>query len=266
MTLVATDAAKAAAPRLSLTQTETRLWATVALIAATALPLLLALALDGRQFQGDPIWLKPLKFHLAVAVFLATLALYARWLPAGFEQARGWRVFLGLALAAAGLELVWIDGAAALGVASHFNVGTPLLLAIYGVMGLVATVLTALTLVMGLAIWRNRDVLTPALRHGLGLGLVLTFALTMVAAWGMAAGPGHLVGLPATGARVPLMGWSLEVGDLRFPHFLATHALHVVPLAGLAGSRTAVWLAAGGYAGLTLWAFVRALSGLPLLV
>ena len=266
MTLVATDAARAAAPRRALTPTEVRLWAAVALIAVTALPPLFGLVLDDRRFQGDPIWLKPVKFHLAVAVYLATLAVLARWLPAGFERARGWRVFLGLALAAAGLELVWIDGAAALGVASHFNVGTPLLQALYGAMGLVASVLTALTLVMGLAIWRNRAVLTPALRDGLGLGLVLTFGLTMVAAWGMAAGPGHLVGVPASGARVPLMGWSREVGDLRFAHFLATHALHVVPLAGLTGARAAVWLAGGAYAGLVLWAFARALSGLPLLV
>ncbi|MFN3645440.1 MAG: hypothetical protein ACK4S2_02820 [Gemmobacter sp.] len=148
----------------------------------------------------------------------------------------------GLVLAAAVIEMMWIDGAA-LGVASDFHPGTPPLQALCAAMGLVASVLTALTLVKGLAIWRNQAVLTPALRDGMGLGLVLTFGLTMVAAWGMAAGPGHLVGVPASGARVPLMGWSREVGDLRFAPFLATHALHVVPLAG---SRAAVWLAGGG--------------------
>ena len=41
--------------------------------------------------------------------------------------------------------------------------------------------------------------------------------------------PGHFVGTPVTGASVPILGWSLEVGDLRVPHFLATHAMHAVP-------------------------------------
>jgi hypothetical protein len=87
----------------------------------------------------------------------------------------------------------------------------------------------------------------------------------MLTAWTMAGGTGHLVGEPLTGARVPLMGWSGEVGDLRLPHFLATHALHVVPLAGFAGSRAVVWAAGAGYGALVLWAFGRALMGLPLL-
>ena len=59
------------------------------------------------------------------------------------------------------------------------------------------------------------------------------------------------------------MGWSREVGDLRLPHFLATHALHVVPLAGLTGNRGVVWGTALGWTALTLWCFARALMGLP---
>jgi hypothetical protein len=252
-------------PARGMTTTETRLWAFAGAIALAALPVALAFGLDARQFNAEPIWLKPLKFHLALAVYFGTLALFARWLPARFEQARAWRWFLGAAMAATVAELVWIGGAAALGVGSHFNTATPLWQAVYGLMGLLATVLTALTLVMGVAVWRDRaSPLPDALRMGLALGLVLTFALTMLAAWGMAAGPGHLVGVPVTGGRVPLMGWSLEVGDLRLPHFLATHALHVVPLAGFIGLR-AVWLAGAGYTALTLWALGRAQMGLPLL-
>ena len=44
---------------------------------------------------------------------------------------------------------------------------------------------------------------------------------------------------------------------------LATHALHAVPLAGLTGSRAAVWATALGFTALTLWCFARALMGLP---
>lgn len=252
-------------PARAMTATESRLWAFAAAIALAAVPVTLAHGLDPRQFNAEPVWLKPLKFHLALAVYFATLALFARWLPASLDASRRWRVFLGAAMAATVAELVWIDGAAALGVASHFYVSSALWQTVYGVMGLLATLLTALTLVMGVAFWRDRaSPLPDAVRMGLALGLVLTFGLTMLAAWGMAAGPGHHVGVPVTGAQVPLMGWSLEVGDLRLPHFLATHALHIVPLAGFVSVR-AVWLAGLGWAGLTLWALARAAMGLPLL-
>lgn len=252
-------------PARAMTATETRLWAFAAAIALAAVPVALALALDPRQFNAEPVWLKPLKFHLALAVYFATLAWFARWLPGSLESSRRWRGFLGAAMLATVGELLWIGGAAALGLGSHFNVATPFWSAVYGLMGLFATLLTALTLVMGVAIARDRaSVLAPAMRDGVALGLILTFGLTMVAAWTMATSNGHHVGVPVTGARVPLMGWSMEVGDLRLPHFLATHALHVVPLAGFIGVR-AVWLAGAGYAALTLWALGRALMGLPLL-
>ena len=245
---------------------ETRMWRFALLIALAAVPLGAAMVLDARQFQEEAVWLKPLKFHLALVVYFATLAFFARWLSARMEAGRAWRLFLGVAMGMTVAELVWIGGAAALGVWSHFNVSSPLWGAVYGVMGLAATLLTALTLVMGVAIWRDRaSVLAAPLRQAVGLGLVMTFGLTMLTAWTMAAGPGHHVGVPLAGARVPLMGWSREVGDLRLPHFLATHALHVVPLAGLAGSRGVVWAVGLGYGALVLWAFGRALAGLPLL-
>lgn len=248
-----------------MSATETRLWGFAAAIALAAVPVALAQALDPRQFNAEPVWLKPLKFHLALAVYFATLAWFARWLPGSLESSRPWRWFLGAAMLATVGELMWIGGAAALGVGSHFNTSTPVWQALYGLMGVFAVTLTALTLVMGVAFWRDRaSPLPDALRLGLALGLVLTFVLTVLAAGAMSASPGHHVGVPVTGARVPLMGWSLEVGDLRLPHFLATHALHVVPLAGFFGLR-AVWLAGAGYAALTLWALGRALMGLPLL-
>lgn len=249
----------------SLSDTEARLWRFALFIALAAVPLGAAQALDARQFGGEAVWVKPLKFHLALTVYFATLAFMARWMPARMEAGRAWRWFLGAAMVMTLAELVWIGGAAALGVASHFNASSPLWQAVYGVMGLAATVLTALTLVMGVAIWRGGVGLTAPMRQALGLGLVMTFGLTMLTAWTMAGGTGHLVGVPLTGARVPLMGWSGEVGDLRLPHFLATHALHVVPLAGFAGSRAVVWAAGAGYGALVLWAFGRALMGLPLL-
>lgn len=228
-------------------------------IALAALPLMAAYGLDDRLFQGDSVWLKPLKFHLALTVYTGTLALFAMLLPEGTFGSRRWRIYIGVVAACIFAELLWIGGAAALGTASHFNLeGVWGLL--YSLMGAAAVTLTSLSLAMGVVFWRHR---ADPLMLAVALGLVLTFVLTVPVAGTMSSGTGHLVGTPVTGARFPIMGWSLEVGDLRLPHFLATHAMHVVPLAGLTGSRAAVWATAAGFTALVGWCFARALMGLP---
>lgn len=249
-----------AAPRLAAVSAPNRQLVRLTLfVALAALPLMAAHGLDTRQFKGDNVWLKPLKFHLALAVYTGTLALFAMLLPEGTFTSRRWRIYLGVVSACILAELAWIGSAAALGTASHFN-QTGLWAPLYSLMGAAAVILTSLALVMGLAFWRHR---TDPLMLSVALGLILTFLLTVPIAGTMSSGTGHLIGSPVTGARFPLMGWSTEVGDLRLPHFLATHALHAVPLAALTGSRAAVWATAAGFTGLTLWCFARALMGLP---
>jgi hypothetical protein len=230
------------------------------LIALAALPLLLAAVLDPRQIGGEGVWIKPLKFHAALVVYLGTLAVFARWLPPGLTDRRWWHVYAAVVSACVVAELLWIGGAAFLGVASHFNTTSAFWSATYGVMGVLAVTLTSAALVMGVILWRA-GTLPPVWREAIGLGLVLTFVLTVITAGTMAGGTGHHVGAPVSGLRVPLMGWSREVGDLRLAHFLATHALHAVPLAGFTGSRVAVRVAAAGWTALTLGAFALALAG-----
>jgi hypothetical protein len=254
--------------------TDTPAFAALAAAAAlAALPLAAALALDPRQVAGENVWLKPLKFHLALAIYLATLALYARWLPPGLTATCRWRLFEAAVCVAILGELLWVGGAAFLGTRSHFNLSSPVWIALYAVMGAFAVLLTSASLVIGVAIARNRAAGLPAALHlGLWTGLVLTFPLTLLVAGEMARSLSHHVGTPLTGAALPFFGWSREVGDLRAPHFLATHALHAIPLAALATlalparlQRPAVWLAALAWTALVLAAFAQAMAGRPFL-
>jgi hypothetical protein len=243
-------------------------------LALSILPVLAAIAMDGRMWMGESIWVKPLKFQIALAIYLVTLAFLSRWMPEATAKARWWRVYAAAVCCAVMAEMVWIGGAAALGTGSHFNVSTALFGSIYGLMGILAAFLTSASLVMAVLIQRNPATgLDPALKLSLVLGLGLTLPLTLVVAFTMASGTGHLVGIPVTGDRLPVMGWSREVGDLRVAHFIATHAMHAVPLVGwlVAGrlphgtARTAVLLAAAGWVALTLATFAQALAGKPLI-
>ena len=236
-------------------------------------PTLTAMALDTRLFQHENIWLKPLKFQIALAIYLITLAYFARFLPTPMTT-RKWRIYAGVVCLAITAEMLWVAGAATFGTASHFNIATPAMAALYAVMGLLAVTLTSPSLVMGVAIWRNKTTgIDPALHLSIALGLILTFILTLAAAGTMSSGTGHLIGTPTTGATLPILGWSREVGDLRAAHFFATHALHAIPLAGVIATRLlpptlatrAVWAAAATYTALIAALMIQALAGHPVI-
>ncbi len=252
-----------------------RLFAALGLLIALSMAVTLtAMAIDQRLFLGENVWVKPVKFQIALVIYLMTLAVFARWLPAGMTAQRGYRIYAGIVAFAIVAELAWIIGAAMYGVASHYNRSSALMDGLYAVMGMAAVVLTTPTLVYGIAIWRNRATgLAPGLHLGIALGLVLTFALTLPVAFTLAGQSGHLVGVPVSGARVPLMGWSREVGDLRVAHFFATHAMHVLPVAGVLAvgllparlARPAVWIAAALFTAFVAATLAGALAGLPLI-
>ena len=242
------------------------LWGGALLFAALAVPTLGALALDARTHLGAPIWIKPLKFQASIAVYLGTLAWLSALMPAHVRAARWWRAYAVAVVGAFVYEIVWIGGAAALGGASHFNVGTPLWSGLYAAAGILAVFGTSAAAV---AAWHVGGA-TPG-RRAVSLGLWITFALTIVTAGTLSGMAGHEVGGDGLDLGGGPFGWSRDGGDLRAPHFLATHAMQVVPAAALAlawllpAGRAVVWAVAALYAALTLAVFAEALAGRPFL-
>ena len=234
-------------------------------------PTLFAMALDQRTFLDINVWIKPFKFQLALTIYLVTLAWFAGWLPARIAASRWHRVFSTIVMMAISAEMVWILGAAAPRTASHFNSSSPLAIALYATMGVLAVVLTSASLVYGVAILRDREGrLDPVFRISVGIGLIATFVLTVIAAGYMSSTGSHLVGGAHSDAGgLPPMGWARDGCDLRVAHFFATHAMHFIPAFGFVVSRTlsadrgrlAVLVFAGLFAGLVGYTFAEALSG-----
>jgi hypothetical protein len=239
------------------------------------LPTGLAMLLDGRELLDIDIWTKPLKFQAALAIYAFTLAFFARWLPSGTLERRWYRVYAAVVVFSIGFEIAAIGGAAAYGVASHFNEATPLNAWIYGLMGVFAVTLTSMSLAYGVLIARSdRGPRDPALRLGLVLGLVLTFVLTVVLAGTLSQNGSHFVGGSGSDAGgLWLMGWARDGGDLRVAHFFGTHAMHAVPLAGFLAGRwlapraalAMTWAAALAWTLLCVATFAQALAGRPFL-
>ena len=238
-------------------------------LAFLMVPMAVAMALDPRSIDGASTWLKPMKFAAALSVYVLTLAFYARWAPPAVLRSRAMAafcVFVALCILA---EMAWIGGAAMAGTTSHYNDSTRLMAALYPLMGFFAVSLTSASLVLGIVILRARP---DGVGATIGLSLVATFATTVVVAGTLSQLPGHFVGTPVTGASVPVLGWSREVGDPRAAHFLATHLMHLIPLSALALAAAGLRITRGlalGLAGLwvllTLAIFAQAMAGRPLI-
>ncbi len=192
-------------------------------------------AVDQRQLDNASVWAKPLKFESSVALYFITLALLSGCLPAKVRTKATWRWATRLSVGAGIFEVIYIVLQAARGRASHYNSETPIEITMYGLMGVGAVILVAVSFYLGWLLYRDyrkdkNDVFKLASAYGLMIGSVLT----LITAATMSSGTSHFAGTPAIDSlRVPILGWVLSGGDLRIPHFFATHLMQFLPLYGL---------------------------------
>jgi len=192
--------------------------------------------IDHREVGGVNLWVKPLKFALSIGIYSVSLA----WLLELLGRPRFARVVSIVSVVGLMAEVVIIVGAAAFGLASHFNVSTPLHTALWSVMAFSIVVVWMVALVVAIVLFRV-DLGDPArslaIRAGAiiaVIGMGLAFLMTSPSAQQLADFQGiagaHAVGVADGGPGLPLLGWSTVAGDLRIPHFVGMHALQVLPL------------------------------------
>jgi hypothetical protein len=233
-------------------------------------PVLALQAIDPRTLHGVSVWLKPAKFLVSVGVFALTSAWYWGYVAPERRTGRPLRLTAAVLVGSAGFELLYIALQAARGLDSHFNLTSPLYVAMYGLMGLAAVLLVGTVLPLAWQIVRHpAKGLRPDFVAALAIGLVLTFLLGGGLGGYMSAQTGHSVG--AQGGHLPFFGWNRSGGDLRIAHFLGIHAEQAIPLlAALVAGWTARarWTALGAgtaaYVALTLAVFAQAVAGRPL--
>lgn len=250
----------------------THLLASAALFSLAMFVVLLAPWLtDPRLLDGAPIFSKPQKFNLSMAVHFFTLAVLAQQLPRAIRRGPVLLITSYLAVAAMLLEIVYITLQAARGRRSHFNFETNLEASMYALMGVGAVLLIAAALVLAIQLWRCGQTDQPGYRWGSILGPALGFVATGIVAGYMSSKATHPNGAhPAGGAVIPWIGWSREVGDLRPAHFVALHMMQTLPVIGYLADRRGwaaipiVIVAALLQLLLTGVLFFQALSGTPI--
>ena len=228
-----------------------------------------AIGLDPRTFGGAPVWLKPAKFALSIAVFALTSAWFFGLVRPERRTAPLMQGSVWVIIVAGTFELAYIALQAGRGEASHFNLSSPLYITMYAVMGVAAVALTATTLPLAWEIARRpAEGSNAAYRLAVVIGLVLTFLLGAGLGGYMSAQSGHAVGVE--GGGVPLFGWNRAGGDLRVAHFFGIHAQQAIPLLGAIAAasgwrngRAIVLAGAAGWVALTLFAFAQAVAGRP---
>ncbi|MEU0880183.1 hypothetical protein ABZ345_16405 [Lentzea sp. NPDC005914] len=199
------------------------------LMLGLALVAAAGILVDDRMLLGEPIWLKPLKFGLAFALYSGTLS----WLLSTLTRARRFGWWMGTLFAVAAFaEVGAITTQAARGTFSHFNTSTdPITLLATQIFtnGVAALFLLQLAIVTLVLFQRGGDrALMRAVRWGLSLA---TVGMLLPVYW-MATEIHQRTVVDANGQEI-VMYQSHDVGaggDFRVPHFIGLHAIQVLLL------------------------------------
>jgi hypothetical protein len=259
------------------------LWNQSSILTFTAILMLAAFAaslvgilIDPRIITGMPAWLKPAKFGISTAIFTATVAWLFRyltiWRP--FLRAIAWTLSLILIV-----EVAIIDLQAWRGTTSHFNQSTPLDKTLFGAMGIGIGILLLCSIAIVIALFKQKF---ENRSWGMALRLGMLINVLGSATGGFMVAPthaqlealrhretvpivgAHTVGAPDGGPGLPGVGWSVDHGDLRIPHFLGLHAIQAIPLFAFLFARrrtSMVAIAAASYFALTAILTWQALKG-----
>jgi hypothetical protein len=199
--------------------------------AVAFLVLFVALAViapfDGRLVTGVNPWIKPMKFAVSIAIFLATIAWF---MPELGPRPRARRLIGLTAVGTMVIEIVAIAGQAARGTTSHFNESSPFNAIVFGIMGAAITINTLAVAVM-LGLLRRHAGERLGYLWGMRLGMAL-FVVGSLLGFVIVRNGGHSVPGPDGGPGLPFVNWALDQGDLRVAHFVGLHALQALPLLG----------------------------------
>jgi len=229
------------------------------------------LAIDDRTLMGVNVWLKPLKFCLSTAIYLATIGYFTHLYK--FTQIKK-KLVNHIVSWTLSVELLIIVAQGARGVQSHYNMSSALDGILFGAMGILVAVNVLVMFMFLLDTLRGKPKLGITMNVALLLGWIALIYGSYVGGQ-MISQMSHNVGVTDGGVGMPLVNWSLKGGDLRIAHFLGIHAIQIIPLFSFLlmkkykKSSRLVFTASGLfgilYIGMMALTFYQAKQGMPLI-
>jgi hypothetical protein len=184
--------------------------------------------IDHRMLRDVGVWVKPMKFMSATALFAVTTVWMIKVANSSVDHTEVFGWIVALLVSTSLFEVVYISYQASQAAASHYNVSDPFHTFMFGVMALAAVGLTASQAWLAWEIWKEQHGAGMAVETlGVVIGLVLTFILSTAS--------GFMLGgnQPPAGQGIPIVGWHLYK-DIRPAHFLGVHAQQFIPILGIA--------------------------------
>lgn len=182
---------------------------------------------DHRLIRDVGVWVKPMKFMSATALFALTTVWLIKVANSSVDQTDVYVWIVALLVSTSLFEVVYISYQASQASASHYNVSDSFHTIMFGVMAIAAVGLTASQAWLAWEIWKEQAGAGMAVETlGVIIGLVLTFILSTVS--------GFMLGgnQPPAGQGIPIVGWHLYK-DIRPAHFLGVHAQQFIPILGI---------------------------------
>jgi len=186
---------------------------------------------DTRTLRDVGVWVKPMKFMAASALFAWTTVWLVSLANSSVDQRQAYSWITALIIITSLFEVVYITYQGSRAEASHYNDSDMFHIILFGVMAVAAIGLTASQGWLAWEIWKEQSATgLSAITLSVVLGLLLTFALSTIS--------GFLLGgnQPPAGVGLPIVGWHLY-SDIRPSHFLGVHAQQFIPLLGLFAER-----------------------------
>jgi hypothetical protein len=186
---------------------------------------------DERTIRDVGIWVKPMKFMAATALFAWTTVWLVCISSLNVDSSPSFNRIAALLISTSLFEVLYITYQGSQGLPSHYNNTDSLHIFLFGLMGIAAVGLTFSQAWLAWAIWQEqRFEEINVVTLGVLIGLFLTFFLGTFS--------GFLLGgnQPPAGQGLPIVGWHLQ-SDIRPAHFLGIHAQQFIPLLALFADR-----------------------------
>jgi hypothetical protein len=202
-------------------------WALILAVPAFAAMAFLASSAPGVAAGVSP-WIKPIKFSLSFSTFASTMSLLLLALRIPAWQSKLARRTMAVSIA---LEIFSLAGQAwrsSYAPGAHSFVDS-VLAQMTNSMVMVNTAIVCWMFVLFCANRVHVKLVDAPMVSAIRLSLVIFLAGNAIGGYMLARGS-HTVGVTNGGPGLPFLNWSTIGGDLRIAHFIAIHAIQIVPL------------------------------------